>query len=230
MTTYPLSASEVNVRQFIHKVYAWMSAGLAVTGACAWYMFSDPRMIVNLVHTPFLFYGLMIGEFILVVALSGWVQRMDAGTAKFAFLFYSAINGVTLSVLFLVYTQASIANAFFMTAGLFGVMSLYGFTTQTDLTSMGNLCFMALLGVILASLVNIWTHSPAVQWAVNYLSILIFVGLTAYDTQRIKALNQFGREGTDEETKGAILGALTLYLDFINLFISLLRVTGKRRD
>ncbi|MBI3288743.1 MAG: Bax inhibitor-1/YccA family protein [Elusimicrobia bacterium] len=225
-----LSAAEVESRSFIQKVYAWMSVGLAVTGACALYMASDPRMIMALVQNKILFYGLMIAELGLVVYLSGWVKTMDVGTARFAFLFYSALSGVTMSVIFLIYTRGSIATTFFLTAGLFAAMSAYGYATKTDLTSMGNFMMMGLLGIILASVVNWWAKSPAVEWAVSYLGILIFVGLTAYDTQKIKSLNVIGNAGTDEDTKEAISGALTLYLDFVNLFLMLLRVTGRRRD
>ncbi len=225
-----LSAAEIESRSFITKVYGWMSVGLAVTGACALYMASDPRMIMALVQNKLLFYGLMIAEFGLVIALSGWIKNMEVGTARFAFLFYSALTGVTISVIFLIYTRGSIASTFFLSAGMFGAMSAYGYATKTDLTSMGNFCMMGLLGIILASVVNWFVHSTAVEMAVSYLGILIFVGLTAYDTQKIKAMNIIGNAGSDEDHKEAISGALTLYLDFINLFLSLLRATGRRRD
>lgn len=225
-----MSAAEIESRSFIQKVYAWMSAGLAVTGACALYMASDPRMIMALVQNKILFYGLMIAELGLVVVLSGWVKTMEVGTARLAFLFYAALSGVTLSVIFLVYTGGSIATAFFMTGGMFAVMSGYGYVTKTDLTSMGNFMMMGLVGVILASIANWWVKSPAIEWALSILSVIIFTGLTAYDTQKIKAMNIIGNAGTDEDGKEAISGALTLYLDFINLFLSLLRATGRRRD
>ena len=226
----PLSQAEIETRSFIQKVYGWMCTGLLVTGACAAYMASDEHMIRNLVGNRMLFYGLLIAELGLVFWLAGWVERMEASTAKFAFLFYSALNGVTMSVIFLIYTRGSIANAFFLTAGLFGVMSAYGYMTKTDLTSVGNFCFMGLLGIIMASVANWWLKSPAIEWFTTYAGILIFIGLTAYDTQKIKRLNKIGNEGTDEDTKEAISGALTLYLDFVNLFLKLLSATGKRRD
>jgi FtsH-binding integral membrane protein len=225
-----LSAAEIESRAFIQKVYAWMSVGLAVTGACALYMASDPRMIMALIQNKILFYGLMIAELGLVVVLSGWVKTMEVGTARLAFLFYAALSGVTLSVIFLIYTRGSIANAFFMTGGMFAVMSAYGYMTKTDLTSMGSFMLMGLIGIILASVVNWWIKSPAVEWALSIMSVIVFTGLTAYDTQKIKAMNVIGNAGTDEDTKEAISGALTLYLDFINLFLSLLRLTGRRRD
>jgi FtsH-binding integral membrane protein len=226
--TAVLPRAEIGVRQFMAKVYGWMSLGLFVTGACGAYMASDPQMIVNLVHNSFMFYGLMIAEFGLVIYLSGWVASMEASTAKFAFLFYAALTGVTTSVIFLVYTHASIAVAFFTAAGMFGVTSAYGYLTTADLSSMGNMCFMCLIGLILASFGNMWLHSPAISWAITYGGIVIFTGLTAYDTQKIKAMYESGSD--DVETKKAISGALRLYLDFLNLFLSLLRATGRRRD
>jgi FtsH-binding integral membrane protein len=175
-----MSSAEIATRAFIQRVYLWMGLGLAVTGACALYMASDPRMIVALVQNRFLFYGLLIAELGLVVWLSGWVKTMELSTARFAFLFYSALSGVTMSSIFLIYTSGSIANAFFLSAGLFGIMSAYGWATKTDLTSMGNFMLMGLLGVILASVVNIWTRSPAVEWAASVMSVIIFTGLTAW--------------------------------------------------
>lgn len=228
--TAVLPRAEIGLRHFMHMVFGWMSLGLLVTGACGAYMASDPRMIVNLIRNPILFYGLMIGELGLVMFLSAAMARMEASTAKFAFLFYAALTGVSLSTVYLVYTSQSIASTFFLTAGVFGIMAAYGYMTKTDLTAIGNLLFMALIGLVLATLVNIWLHSAAIQWAATYIGILVFTGLTAYDAQKIKALYRPGSDGTDDETKGAILGALALYLDFINLFLSLLRATGKRRD
>ena len=221
-----LSPAEVQTRSFIQKVYTWMSVGLAVTGACAMFMASDPRMIVALVQTKILFYGLMIAQFALVIYLSGWVRTMDVATARAVFVFYSALTGVTMSVIFLIYTRDSIASTFFITAGLFGAMSAYGHLTKSDLTSMGSFMFMGLIGVILASLVNWFIQSPAISWALSIMSVIIFTGLTAYDTQKLKAMSADG----DGNGNLAISGALTLYLDFINLFLSLLRLTGRRRD
>jgi FtsH-binding integral membrane protein len=225
-----LPRAEAGLRHFMHMVYGWMSLGLFVTGACGAYMASDPQMIVNLVHNSLLFYGIMGGELLLVVVLSGWISKMEVSTAKFAFLFYAALTGVSMSVVYLMYTRESIASTFFLTGGLFGIMSAYGYLTKTDLTTMGNLCFMGLIGLILASVVNMFLHSPAIMWATTYIGILIFTGLTAYDSQKIKAMYDASSDGTDIETKSAILGALALYLDFINLFLSLLRATGRRRD
>ncbi|NNN04279.1 MAG: Bax inhibitor-1/YccA family protein [Elusimicrobia bacterium] len=233
MDTYQPTISEsvdTGLRHFVHMVYGWMCAGLLVTGACAAYMVQDPQRILNLVHNPFLFYGLMIAELGLVFALSGWVEKMEASTATFAFLFYAALTGVTLSAVFLVYTRSSIANVFFMTAGLFGVLCAYGYATKTDLTSVGNLAGMGLIGLILASLVNMWFKSPMASWVLSIVGVAVFTGLTAYDAQKIKAIYRPEVDGTDVETKEAVLGALILYLDFINLFLELLQLFGRRRD
>jgi FtsH-binding integral membrane protein len=225
-----LPQAEVEARNFIVKVYNWMTAGLAITGGIAWYMASNPQMILNLIRTPFLFFGLLIAEFLAVIWLAGWVHKMSSSTASLIFLSYAALNGVTMSVIFLVYTKSSIANAFFVTAGTFGVMSFYGYTTKTDLTGIGNLCFMGLVGIIIASFANFFFHSARVDWITTYAGVLIFVGLTAYDTQKIKNMNVPADDGTDAETRDAISGALALYLDFINLFLDLLKIMGKRRD
>jgi FtsH-binding integral membrane protein len=225
-----VAAPDAGLRHFVHMVYGWMCAGLLVTGACAAFMAQDPQRIINLIHIPFLFIGLLGAEIGLVFFLAGMVERMEASTATFMFLFYAALTGVTTSVVFLVYTKSSIASAFFLTSGMFGALCLYGYTTKADLTSVGSFCSMALLGLILASLVNMWFKNPFADWVMTYAGILIFVGLTAYDAQKIKRIYQPADDGTERETKEAILGALALYLDFINLFLELLRATGKRRS
>ena len=224
-----LSHAESESRALIRRVYNWMTFGLAATGAIAWYMAAHPALIVALIKTPVLFYGLMIAELLMVVALAGWVQRMAASTAALVFMLYAGLNGITMSAIFLAYTSSSIATAFFVTAGTFGAMSLYGYTTKTDLTRVGNLCFMGLIGIIIASVVNLFLKNETMYWITSYVGILIFVGLTAYDTQKIKNLGRVGEAGSDIEKKAAISGALMLYLDFINLFIMILRVMGRRR-
>ena len=156
-------------------------------------------------------------------------MQMSAAQATGVFMLYSALTGVTLSFVFLAYTAASLTSTFLVTAGTFGAMSFYGYTTKRDLTAMGSFLFMGLIGIIIASLVNFFLQSPMVYWLVTYAGVLIFVGLTAYDTQKIKEMNILGNEGTEEDTKEAVRGALTLYLDFINLFLMLLRVMGNRR-
>ncbi len=214
--------------EFMRQVYNWMGLGLALTAVVAMWVASSPAAVEVIFGTPFLFFGLIIAELILVFTLSAALGRLSAATASLMFFVYAGLNGLTLSVVFLVYTQASIAQTFFITAGTFAAMSIYGYTTKRDLTSWGSFLFMGLIGVILASLVNLFLASPAIYWVITYAGIIVFVGLTAYDTQKLKemALRGFG----DEETarKGAVMGALALYLDFINLFLMLLRLFGRR--
>ncbi|MEJ2199610.1 MAG: Bax inhibitor-1/YccA family protein [Desulfuromonadaceae bacterium] len=175
------------------------------------------------------FYGLLIGELGLVIALSAAINRISATTASLMFLLYSALNGITFASIFLIYTQSSIASTFFITAGTFAAMSVFGMVTKRDLTGWGSFLFMGLIGIIIASVVNIFLHSPMITWVVSYLGVFIFVGLTAYDTQKLKRISQMGFADGQSRRKAVILGALTLYLDFINLFLMLLRVLGSRR-
>lgn len=224
-----MSQIQLEERSFITKVYGWMSFALIVTGLVAMVTASSPIMLSIVLGNRIVFFVLIIAELLLVGYLSTAVITMSVPAAIITFILYSALNGLTLSVIFLIYTAGSIASTFFITAGTFGVMSIYGYFTKRDLTTMGNLCTMALLGIIIASVVNIFLHSPAVYWMSTYIGIIIFVGLTAYDTQKIKKLNIIGNEGTDEDKKEAIMGALTLYLDFINLFLMLLRIFGQKR-
>lgn len=216
--------------EFIRRVYNWMGLGLALTAFVALYTTSNHYLVSLIFGNSLVFFGLIIAELALVIVLSAAISRLQASTATLLFFVYSAMNGLTLSVIFLAYTRASIASTFFVTAGTFAVTSLYGYTTQRDLSSWGSFFFMGLIGIILASVVNIFLNSPMIYWVVTYAGILVFVGLAAYDTQKLKqmALGGFG----DEETarKGAVMGALALYLDFINLFLMLLRVIGNRRD
>jgi FtsH-binding integral membrane protein len=173
---------------------------------------------------------LIIAELGLVIALSAAINRLSSSTALFMFMAYAFLNGLTLSAIFLVYTRASIANTFFVTAGTFGVMSVYGYTTKRDLTSWGSFLMMGLIGVIIGSFVNIFFSSPMIYYLITYAGIIVFVGLTAYDAQKIKEMAYAGFAGEEMERKGAVIGALRLYLDFINLFLLLLRIFGGRRD
>jgi uncharacterized protein len=216
-------------QRFMVRVYNWMGAGLALTGGMSWYVSTNETILNILVTNPMLFMVLFLVEIGLVFYLAARVMRMSASQAMGVFFLYAGLNGVTLAPLFLLYTTASLASTFMVTAGMFGAMSFYGYTTKKDLTSWGSFLFMGLVGIILASIVNMFMQSSAIYWIVTYAGILIFVGLTAYDTQKIKEMNILGNEGTDEDTKEAIRGALKLYLDFINLFIMLLRVMGDRR-
>ncbi|HXZ28971.1 MAG TPA: Bax inhibitor-1/YccA family protein [Terriglobales bacterium] len=225
---YALSQSVTAERTFIARVFGWMAGGLVTTGLIAAYVATNPAM-VKAIFGSGLFWVLVVAELIAVAGLSWGVNRMSPALAMGAFLFYAALNGLTLSVIFLVYTAESIGLTFFITAGTFGAMCLYGATTKRDLTSLGSLLFMALIGLILASVANIFWHSSALYWVVTYAGVLIFVGLTAYDAQKIKRMHAMGVEGTDQDRKAAILGALALYLDFINLFLYLLRIFGRRK-
>ncbi|RII29307.1 MAG: hypothetical protein CXR30_12435 [Geobacter sp.] len=226
-TVYPRTSDQVIVKQnaLIRQVYAWMGAGLAITALMALFTLSTPVVINAIAGNRILFFGLMIGELALVFTLSGAINRMSAAVATLLFVAYSALNGVTLSILALVYTANSIASTFVITAGMFGAMSIYGYMTRRDLTSLGSFLFMGLIGVVIASVVNIFVGSSAVSWIISGIGVIVFTGLTAYDTWKIKAMAAQGIEGK----KPAILGALTLYLDFINLFLMLLRFTGDRR-
>jgi uncharacterized protein len=204
-----------------------MTAGLLLTGAIALFTANTPALIQAIYGNRLVFFGLIIGELALVWTLSATIGRLSAGAATAMFLAYAAINGLTLAVIFLAYTRSSIATTFFITGGTFGAMSLYGYTTRRDLTTIGNLCVMALIGFLLASIVNLFLHSQAIYWITTYAGIAIFVGLTAWDTQRIKAMSMAGGDETQAH-RIAILGALMLYLDFINLFLLLLRLLGRR--
>lgn len=213
---------------FMRSVYNWMGLGLGTTALISMITASSPAMLNMIFGNPLVLFGLIIAELGLVIALSAAINRIQASTAALMFFIYSALNGMTLSVIFLTYTQSSIASTFFVTAGTFGAMSLYGYTTRKDLTSWGSFLFMGLIGIVLASLVNLFFRSEAITWLVTYCGIIVFVGLTAYDTQKIKAMAVQGMMDAEESRKGSIIGALQLYLDFINLFLLLLRVFGRR--
>lgn len=218
---------------FISKVYMWMSLALLVTGFTA-YFTSASTGILKLMFTEtgptFLFYALIIGELLLVISLSAAIQKMTAGLATAVFLFYSFINGMTLSMIFFAYTMSSIATTFFITAGTFAIMSAYGYFTKTDLTKLGKVLFMALIGIILSIVVNLFLKNAMLDLIVSIVGVLVFVGLIAYDTQKIKAIGtEVGNSDQDNFIKASILGALSLYLDFINLFLFLLRFLGNRR-
>ncbi|MFK5891279.1 MAG: Bax inhibitor-1/YccA family protein [Flavobacteriaceae bacterium] len=231
MNNHQFTAEQIQVEQanFITKVYSWMTGALILTGLVAMWVAASPQLVNMFIGNRFMFFGLIIAEFLCVGYLAVAIKKMSAQTAVMVFLSYAALNGLTFSVIFLIYTTASIAMTFFITAGTFGLMSIYGYYTKKDLTSLGNLAFMALIGLIIASVVNMFMQSSLMYWITTYAGILIFIALTAYDTQKIKNMNIIGNEGTDEDKKEAIMGALTLYLDFINLFLFLLRIFGKRK-
>lgn len=216
-------------QRFMTKVYGWMSFALIITGLIGMWTANTPSLVEIVFGNRIVFIVLILVEFALVAGLVGLVRKISAKMATLIFILYSALNGVTLSSIFLLFTEESLASTFFITAGTFGVMSIYGLMTKTDLTKFGNILFMALIGLIIASLVNFFFKSEMLYWITTYAGVLIFTGLTAYDTQKIKNMNIIGNEGTEEDKKESIMGALTLYLDFINLFLFLLRIFGKRK-
>jgi FtsH-binding integral membrane protein len=229
--SYPyVAADQVEVRQrsIISQAYLWMAVGLVITGLVAAFTASSPFMLSLVYGNVLVFWGLLLLEIILVIVLAAAVTRLPVGVALTVFVVYAALNGVTLSGILLAYTKASLASTFFITAGTFAIMAIYGYTTKRDLTRLGNLAFMALIGLILASLVNLFLHNPVVYWITTYLGVLIFVGLIAYDTQKLKRLGSSAEGGS--ASRLAILGALSLYLDFINLFLFLLRIFGRQND
>ena len=216
-------------RQFLVRVYAWMSFALIITGLTAYVIASSPGMILNFSENRILMAGLFIFEVAIVLILVGGIKKMSEETASLLFLAYSILNGFTLSVIFMVFTEESIATAFFVTAGTFAIMSAFGYLTKYDLTAFGNLLFMGLLGLVLATVINLHYQNNEVTWITTYFGVVLFIGLIAYDTQEIKKMVVFGNEGSEEEKKSAIIGALTLYLDFINLFLKFLNIFGKRK-
>ena len=226
---YTAEQTQVVQAAFMSKVYTWMSGGLAITGLIAMWVASNESLVYSIVSNRLLFFGLILGEIFLVGYLISMINKMSAQTAAMIFTGYAALNGLTLSVVFLAYTQESIGSTFLVTAGTFAVMSAYGYYTKKDLTSWGNLLFMALIGVIIASVVNFFMQSEMLYWLITYAGVFVFVGLTAYDTQKIKRMSTANEIGSEGETKSAIVGALMLYLDFINLFLLLLRILGDRK-
>ena len=222
--------AQAAVSDFFSKVFLWMAAGLVVSTLGSFWLLSQPQLLAVIVKSPWVFFGLAIVEIGLVVWLSAAVMSMSAGQASLLFMVYSFLNGITLSPLFLVYTGGSLVTTCVVAAGTFFFFALYGAATKKDLTGVGSLAVMALFGVILASLVNVFVKSTALEWVVTFVAIAVFMGLIAWDTQRLKAMHAMAAENPEMEKRMVILGALALYLDFINLFIQLLKIFGKRRD
>lgn len=224
--------AEVLVSDYVRSVYNWMGIGLAVTGFTAYYVSNSESLLRLVFENPFLLMVLILAQLGLVFAIAGMVNRMSAGTATALFVIYSTLNGVTLSSIFLVYARASIVSTFFICAATFIACSLYGWTTKKDLTSLGGFMMMGLIGIVIASLVNMFVRSSSMSMIISYIGVFVFVGLTAYDTQKIKnmAMTQPANLDGGVIRKGAILGALSLYLDFINLFLMILNIFGQRRN
>jgi uncharacterized protein len=224
--------AEVLVSDYVRSVYNWMGIGLALTGFVAYYVSTSESLLRLVFGNPLLLLVLIVVELGLVFSIAGMVNRMSAGTATALFVIYSGLNGVTLSSIFLLYVQSSIVSTFFVCAATFIACSLYGWMTKRDLTSLGGFMMMGLIGIVIASLVNLFIKSSSVSMIISYIGVFVFVGLTAYDTQKIKhmAMTQPANLDGAVVRKGAILGALSLYLDFINLFLMLLSIFGQRRD
>jgi len=216
---------------FLAKVFYWMAIGLGLTGLAAFLTVNSQTALQFIFGNKMVFYGLIIGELGLVFYLSARVEKISAQAATGIFLGYSILNGVTLSAILLLYTMSSVAATFFITAGMFGAMAVYGFVTKRDLSSWGSFLFMGLIGIIIAMVVNIFLASSMMSWVISGIGVIIFTGLTAYDVQQISRMGEQGIMDGGEAVirKGAIMGALRLYLDFINLFLMLLRFMGDRR-
>lgn len=214
----------------MRSVYLWMTLALAITGFAAYVISASPALIQAVYGNRLVFWGLIIAEFALVAILSARIHKMTAPAATMMFIVYSLLNGVTLAFIFMIYTWSSIAYTFFITAGTFGVMSVYGMVTKSDLSKVGNICLMALIGLIIATVVNLFIQSDTMMYVISYIGVLVFVGLTAYDTWKIKKeIQQYGTEVNDMTQRIALMGALSLYLDFVNLFLYLLRIFGDRK-
>ncbi len=226
-TDHPVQETAYN---FMYRVYGWMAVALSLTAVTAYWVASQPAFYTTLVRQPGLMFALILGQLALVIGLSIFLPKMNLVTATIMFLVYAVMVGITLSSIFFVYTAASIYSTFLVTSGMFGGMCLYGYFTRADLTGIGSMSIMLLWGLILGMLVNMFLRSPGFDFALSAVGVVVFTLLTAYDAQKIKRLGQ--QLIADKETIGkvAILGALTLYLDFINLFLFLLRFMGQRRE
>jgi len=225
---YATPADATTISSFFNAVYAWMAAGLALTGVVA---YAAANQVLPMPHTLGSSLFLFVIEILLVIAISGAVNRIGPVAATALFLLFAAINGLMLASIFWVYTKSSLGSAFFITAGTFAAMSVYGYTTRRDLTRLGSLLFMALIGIVIASVVNFFLlHSPVFYWLVSYGGVLLFVALTAYDTQKLKLIAVQTAGNPRMASRMAIVGSLSLYLDFINLFLFILRIMGNRRQ
>lgn len=223
-----MQVSQAQVSAYMTRVFGWMTLALVVTAITAVGVASTPALTDIFLANRIVFFGLIIGQILLVGALVGLVNRVSAAAATAIFIGYALMNGLTLAVIFFRFAPGAIALSFFITAGTFAFMCAYGYFTKNDLTSVGNIMFMGLIGILIASLANIFMQSEMLYWIISYAGVFIFVGLTAYDAQKIKQ-QAFMVTDSESAQKGAIMGALTLYLDFINLFLFILRIFGGRK-
>ena len=213
--------------KLMRKVYVWMTLALLITGITAYGVAISPSLALTIFQTPVLFWGLIIGEFALVMGISAFISRLSLTTATLLFILYSVVNGATLSCIFFAYPTAVIAKVFFITSATFAVTAIAGYTTRRDLSRMGGIAFMGLVGIIVATLVNLFLHGSGLDLIISYIGVAVFVGLTAWDSQRIKMMRAQAPDAGEQMQKMALLGALELYLDFINLFLYLLRIFGR---
>jgi FtsH-binding integral membrane protein len=226
---YESNVDSVTQSRFFNAVYSWMAAGLALTAVVAWAVADSPSLTA-VARNGLVLIAAFVVELGLVIAISGAINRISAATATALFMLYSAINGFVLSMLVWSYSHTSLGGTFAVTAGTFAAMSVYGYTTKRDLTRIGSLLFMALFGIIIASVVNFFFASSLLYWGITYVGVLIFVGLTAYDTQKLRVIATQTSGNPALASRRAIVGSLLLYLDFINLFLLLLRLMGNRRN
>ena len=229
--SYQKEELSTTVNQVMKNIFMLMSLALALTGYVSYLIMSNEEILIKLLSNTMVFHGLLIAELIMVIVMSATINKMSFPAAMALFALYSALNGVTLSPLMSLYTEESITSTFFITAGTFGTMALFGYTTKKDLAGIGRILIMALIGIIIATIANIFIGSSQMSMIINYVGVIIFVGLTAYDTQKIKEMTQKSIQSGNESIipKLSVIGALTLYLDFINLFIKLLKLMGKRK-
>lgn len=215
-------------QEFMTKVYGWMVGGLLLTGLTAWYVF-ESAITYMLIENTILFFALIIGELILVYVLSARINSLSKTTASLMFVGYSLLNGLTLSVIFLAYTAESIQNVFLIAASMFAALSIYGYTTKREMGGFGKFLYMGLVGLVVAMIINFIIGSSMLNFVISIIGVIVFAGLTVYDTNKLKEMYLLQFEGDEVASKGAIIGALVLYLDFINLFLFLLRLLGSRR-
>lgn len=217
-------------KALMRKVYLWMTLALMITGITAAGVANSPNILALIYSSQVVMWGIIIAEFGLVIYISARLEKLSLSTATTLFALYSILNGVMLSSIFLLYSTAIISKVFFITAGTFGVTALYGYATKKDLSSLGNILFMALIGLVIATVVNIFMKSAMFDLILSYIGVIIFVGLTAWDSQKIKHMMMVQQDAAESAQKLALIGALSLYLDFINLFLYLLRIFGRSND
>jgi FtsH-binding integral membrane protein len=217
-------------RSFVANVFSYMTLALVITGVAAYWFAASGNILALLQGSSILLWGVMLAPIGMVLIMSFAFNRLSFSALMGLFLAYSLVNGISLSVIFLIYSSAAIAKVFFITAGLFATMAVVGYTTKTDLTKLGSILMMAVLGIVIASLVNYFLESEAFDYLISCVGVLVFTGLVAYDTQKVKRIGAGVEYGTATAGKLALMGALSLYLDFINLFLFLLRIFGGRRD